>query len=109
MTGEEQVLLGGPDCGGTRSVRPGPRHWPDGGGRSRAGDREALAPVIFMATSGCTWRQLPAPNRSCAAPRLAVAADVEGAGQVGVADSDEVRHVPAQEDSVDDASDGPQR
>ncbi len=28
-------------------------------GRRRAGDRECLAAVIFVATSGCTWRQLP--------------------------------------------------
>lgn len=34
---------------------------------------------------------------------------VESAGQVGVADSDEVGHIPAQEESVDDASDRPQR
>lgn len=27
--------------------------------RRRAGDREALAAIIFVATSGCTWRQLP--------------------------------------------------
>ncbi|GAA3506614.1 hypothetical protein GCM10019016_137290 [Streptomyces prasinosporus] len=32
---------------------------PQGGGRRRSGDREALAAIIFMATSGCTWRQLP--------------------------------------------------
>ncbi|MFK0016975.1 transposase [Streptomyces sp. NPDC091027] len=32
---------------------------PQGGGRHRAGDREFLAAVIFVATSGCTWRQLP--------------------------------------------------
>jgi transposase len=32
---------------------------PQGGGRRRAGDREALAAIIFVATSGCTWRQLP--------------------------------------------------
>ncbi|MCE0448026.1 IS5 family transposase [Streptomyces tricolor] len=32
---------------------------PQGGGRRRAGDREALAAIIFLATSGCTWRQLP--------------------------------------------------
>ncbi|MFJ8228579.1 IS5 family transposase [Streptomyces sp. NPDC094448] len=31
---------------------------PQGGGR-RAGDRECLAAIIFVATSGCTWRQLP--------------------------------------------------
>jgi transposase len=37
----------------TRVVRP------QGGGRRRAGDRECLAAIIFVATSGCSWRQLP--------------------------------------------------
>nr|WP_234342183.1 IS5 family transposase [Streptomyces leeuwenhoekii] len=32
---------------------------PQGGGRRRAGDRECLAAIIFVATTGCTWRQLP--------------------------------------------------
>ncbi len=32
---------------------------PQGGGRRRAVDRDALAAIIFVATSGCTWRQLP--------------------------------------------------
>ncbi|MFD6918445.1 IS5 family transposase [Streptomyces virginiae] len=32
---------------------------PQGGGRRRAGDREVLAAIIFVATSGCTWRQSP--------------------------------------------------
>jgi transposase len=32
---------------------------PQGGGRRRAGDRECLAAIIFVATSRCTWRQLP--------------------------------------------------
>ncbi|GHE74669.1 hypothetical protein GCM10018771_65900 [Streptomyces cellulosae] len=32
---------------------------PQGGGKRRAGDRECLAAIIFVATSGCTWRQLP--------------------------------------------------
>ncbi|WP_199816778.1 IS5 family transposase [Streptomyces sp. NRRL B-1381] len=32
---------------------------PQGGGRRRAGDHEALAAIIFVATSGCTWRQMP--------------------------------------------------
>lgn len=32
---------------------------PQGGGRRRAGDREDLAAIVFVATSGCTWRQLP--------------------------------------------------
>ncbi len=30
-----------------------------GGGRRRAGDRECLAAIVFVATTGCTWRQLP--------------------------------------------------
>ncbi len=32
---------------------------PAGGGRRRRGDREVLAAIIFVATSGCTWNQLP--------------------------------------------------
>ncbi|MET7932649.1 transposase [Streptomyces sp. NPDC005322] len=32
---------------------------PQGGGRRRAGGRETLAAIAFVATSGCTWRQLP--------------------------------------------------
>ncbi|MFF6984722.1 IS5 family transposase [Streptomyces sp. NPDC008343] len=32
---------------------------PQGGGRRRSGDRECLAAIVFVATSGCTWRQLP--------------------------------------------------
>lgn len=30
-----------------------------GGGRRRHGDREALAAIVFVTTSGCTWQQLP--------------------------------------------------
>ncbi len=32
---------------------------PQGGGRRRAGDRECLTAIVFVATSGCSWRQLP--------------------------------------------------
>ncbi|WP_223855682.1 MULTISPECIES: IS5 family transposase [Streptomyces] len=32
---------------------------PQGGGLRRAGDREYLAAIVFVATSGCTWRQVP--------------------------------------------------
>ncbi|WP_434099484.1 IS5 family transposase [Streptomyces sviceus] len=32
---------------------------PQGGGRRRHGDREVLAAIVFVATSGCTWNQLP--------------------------------------------------
>ncbi|MFE8971804.1 transposase, partial [Streptomyces albogriseolus] len=42
-----------------RVVQPTQVIRPQGGGRQRAGDRECLAAIIFVATSGCTWRQLP--------------------------------------------------
>ncbi len=42
-----------------RVVPPTEVKRPQGGGRRRSGDREVLAAVIFVATSGCTWRQLP--------------------------------------------------
>jgi transposase len=42
-----------------RVVPPTEVKRPQGGGRRRAGAREALAAIIFVATSGCTWRQLP--------------------------------------------------
>ncbi|GAB3207064.1 hypothetical protein GCM10027294_12180 [Marinactinospora endophytica] len=32
---------------------------PQGGGRRRHGDRQVLAAIIFVATSGCTRAQLP--------------------------------------------------
>lgn len=32
---------------------------PQGGGRRMYGDRQVLAAIIFVATTGCTWRQLP--------------------------------------------------
>ncbi|MEU8625492.1 transposase [Streptomyces sp. NPDC048669] len=32
---------------------------PQGGGRRRHGDREVLAAIVFVATSGCTWKQVP--------------------------------------------------
>jgi transposase len=32
---------------------------PQGGGRRRHGDREVLAAIIFVATTGCTWSQVP--------------------------------------------------
>ncbi|MGW8400932.1 transposase [Streptomyces lydicus] len=38
--------------------RPAPSR-PQGGGRRRYGDREVPAAIIFVATSGGTWRQLP--------------------------------------------------
>ncbi|GAA2697067.1 hypothetical protein GCM10010412_091690 [Nonomuraea recticatena] len=39
-------------------VMPPPKR-PQGGGRRRAGDRLILAAIVFVATTGCTWRQLP--------------------------------------------------
>jgi len=41
-----------------RVVPEAPTH-PQVGGRRRHGDREVLAAIIFIATSGCTWEQLP--------------------------------------------------
>lgn len=32
---------------------------PQGGGRRRHGDREVLAAIFFVATTGCTWSQVP--------------------------------------------------
>lgn len=42
-----------------RVVPPTEVRRPQGGGRRRAGDREVLAAVVLVATSGWTWRQLP--------------------------------------------------
>ncbi|WP_406438336.1 IS5 family transposase [Streptomyces sp. NBC_00631] len=41
-----------------RVVPPAPER-PQGRGHRRRGDREVLAAIIFVATSGCTWNQLP--------------------------------------------------
>ncbi|MER5400896.1 IS5 family transposase [Streptomyces sp. NPDC002599] len=41
-----------------RVVPPAPVR-PQGGGHRRRGDREVLAAIVFVATSGCTWNQLP--------------------------------------------------
>ncbi|MGW3407459.1 transposase, partial [Streptomyces zhihengii] len=32
---------------------------PHSGGRRRYGDRQVLAAILFVATTGCLWRQLP--------------------------------------------------
>ncbi|MFI7343285.1 transposase [Streptomyces sp. NPDC050085] len=32
---------------------------PQGGGRRWHGDRQVLTAIVFVATTGCTWRQLP--------------------------------------------------
>ncbi|MFD7949368.1 transposase, partial [Streptomyces sp. NPDC059744] len=42
-----------------RAVRPQIPTRPQGGARRRVDDRAVLAAIIFVATSGCTWRQLP--------------------------------------------------
>lgn len=42
-----------------RRVVPSAPVQPQGGGYRRRGDREELAAIIFVATSGCTWNQLP--------------------------------------------------
>lgn len=41
-----------------RVVAPVPVR-PQSGGHRRRGDREVLAASMFVATSGCTWNQLP--------------------------------------------------
>jgi transposase len=41
-----------------RVVPPSPTR-PQGGDRRRYSDREVLAAIVFVATTGCTWRQLP--------------------------------------------------
>lgn len=39
---------------------PSPKVRPQGGGRSRVGDRAVFVAVVFVLTSGCAWRRLPA-------------------------------------------------
>ncbi|GAA2831529.1 hypothetical protein GCM10010441_65080 [Kitasatospora paracochleata] len=43
----------------TQNVLPERPARPQGGGRRRAGDREVLAAIVFVAASRCSWRQLP--------------------------------------------------
>ena len=42
-----------------REVIPPPPGRPQGGGRRRVEDRAVLAGIVFVATTGCSWRQLP--------------------------------------------------
>lgn len=42
-----------------QTVAPEPPVRVQGGGRQRCDDRAILAAIIFVATSGGTWRQLP--------------------------------------------------
>ncbi|MFD4948688.1 transposase [Streptomyces sp. NPDC058239] len=51
--------------GARRVVPPTEVKRPQGGGRRRTGDHEALAAIVFVATSGCTWRQLPPVSGPC--------------------------------------------
>ncbi|MEU0519806.1 IS5 family transposase [Streptosporangium sp. NPDC006007] len=41
-----------------RVVPPAPAR-PQGGGRRRVNDRVILAAIVYVATTGCAWRQLP--------------------------------------------------
>jgi transposase len=38
---------------------PMPKVRPQGGGRTRVGDRAVFVAVIYVLTSGCAWRRLP--------------------------------------------------
>ena len=38
---------------------PTPKVRPQGGGRSRGGDRAVFVAVVYVLTSGCAWRRLP--------------------------------------------------
>ncbi|MCP2330087.1 putative transposase of IS4/5 family (DUF4096) [Actinoalloteichus cyanogriseus DSM 43889] len=39
---------------------PTPRPRPQGGGRARVNERAVLTAIVFVLTSGCAWRDLPA-------------------------------------------------
>ncbi|MFE9534977.1 transposase [Streptomyces sp. NPDC006691] len=54
---------------------------PQGGDRRRNGDRQVLAAIMFVATTGCTRRQLPPGFGPSAGARRYRGAD--GAGMVG--------------------------
>jgi transposase len=38
---------------------PSPKVRPQGGGRTRVGDRAVFVAVVYVLTSGCAWRRLP--------------------------------------------------
>jgi transposase len=38
---------------------PTPKVRPQGGGRTRVGDRAVFVAVVYVLTSGCAWRRLP--------------------------------------------------
>jgi transposase len=41
---------------------------PQGGGRRRYGDRQVLAAIVFVATTGCAWRQNLPPGLGPSGP-----------------------------------------
>ena len=53
-----------------RAVPPAPTR-PQGGGRRLVGGRVILSAIVYVATTGCAWRQLPPvsapPGRRCTA------------------------------------------
>ena len=78
--GSAQFTRGhGSSCSvGSRSARPsagarGARRdratCPQGGGRRRHGDREVLAAIIFVPTSGCTWSRCAIDSVDMRAPK----------------------------------------
>ena len=67
-----------------RAVRPQIPTRPQGGGRRRVDDRAVLAAIMFVATTGCTWRQLPpgfAPSGPTAHRRFTAWRRDRGVGQ----------------------------
>ena len=58
---------------------------PQGGGRRRHGDREVLAAIMFVATSGCTWQQLPSAFRAVGSDGPSAVCRVEQGQGVGEA------------------------
>jgi transposase len=42
-----------------KPLMPVPKARPQGGGRSRVGDRAVFVAVVFVLSSGCAWRRLP--------------------------------------------------
>jgi transposase len=40
-------------------LMPTPKVRPQGGGRTRVGDRAVFVAVVYVLTSGCAWRRLP--------------------------------------------------
>ncbi|RVU18239.1 transposase [Streptomyces antnestii] len=51
-------------------VIPEPSSQSQCSGRLRHGDREVLAAIVFVATSGCTWQQSPTVSFGPSGQRL---------------------------------------